>query len=148
MATFTRGTTTRFQTPNVTLTNNVGLAKAELLERLARTIAETGEDIARQTRQNMTPHHFYDTGMSQDETRWEQLGPLHGQVHIPSAYAAYPEFGTRRYAARPALTPAVMLLWPSALHRHWAEDDLPALKPFGGVGPINRSDRRTGRGYA
>lgn len=148
MATFTRGTASVFKTPSVTLTNNFTLAKAELLERLARTIAATGEDIAQQTRENMGPKgHFYDTGLSQDETRYEQLGPLKGQVHVPTDYAAYPEFGTSRMAPRPVLTPAIMLHWPAKLHEHWAEEDLPALKPPGGMAPISRSDRRTGQGY-
>lgn len=147
MATFTRGNTSTFQTSNVTLTSNFAGARVELLERLARTLAATGEDIAEQTRMNMTPNHFLDTGLSQDETRYEQLGPLKGQVHVPTDYAAYPEFGTSRMAPRPVLTPAIMLHWPAKLHEHWAEEDLPALKPPGGMAPISRSDRRTGQGY-
>lgn len=148
MATYTHGSGARFITGAVTIKNNFALGKIAVLEHFSRAIAATGEDIAQTARELMTPGHFLDTGLSQDETRWEQLGTLNGQVHIPTAYAAYPEFGTAHMAPRPVLTPAVMYHWPSTLYRHWAESDLPALKPLGGMTPIGRGDRRTGRGYA
>lgn len=128
--------------------NNFKGGTAFVLEHLARTVAATGEDIAEQTRENMHPGFFLDTGLSQDETRWEQLDKLSGQIHIPTAYAAYPELGTARMAPRPVLIPAIMMHFPSKLHEHWAEGDLPELKPFGSVEPMIRADRRTGQGYA
>jgi hypothetical protein len=147
MATFTRGTSSMFKA-SCTLKNNFAGAREAVLEQFARTIAATGEDIAEQTRENMTPNHFLDTGLSQDETRWEQLSRFAGQVHIPTDYALWPEVGTAHMAPRPVLTPACMQHFPARLYEHWAESSLPALKAFGGIGAIGRSDRRTGRGYA
>ncbi len=106
-------------TSSMRLTNRFKGSTLIVREYLARTISATGKDIAEATRENMTPGHFLDTGLSQDQTRWEQLEELAGQVHIPTEYAAYPEFGTAHMAPRPALTPAVEAVWPEQLHRNW-----------------------------
>lgn len=118
------------------LTNRFGLAIALATEQLARTVAQTGRDIAQSTRENMHPeHYFYDTGLSQDETRWSQISPLSGAVQVPTEYAAYPEFGTSRMAARPALTPAIMQHWPSTLHKNWLDPAIPEVGPITGLLP-------------
>jgi hypothetical protein len=133
---------------SATLKNNFAGGTAFVLDHLARTVAATGEDIAQATREEMTPGHFLDTGLSQDETRWEQLERFSGQIHVPTNYASAPEFGTVHMAPRPVLVPAIMMHFPSKLHEHWAEGELPELKPFGGIDALSRADRRTGRGYA
>jgi hypothetical protein len=126
-------------TGSVKLTNRMGLGKAFVLDHLARTVAETGRDIAQTTRENMTPGHFLDTGLSQDQTRWSQVSPLAGAVQVPTEYAAYPEFGTSRMAARPVLVPAILQHWPSTLHKNWNDPLLPEVGPITGpVPPVGR----------
>ena len=128
-------------TSSVRLTNRFKAGRATIRDYLARTITATGKQIAEQTRQNMTPGHFLDTGLSQETTKWEQLEPLAGQVHIPTAYAAYPEYGTSHMAARPALTPAIEALWPEQLERNWrAAPLLPAADAPGPPGPAIDKD--------
>lgn len=122
-------------TGSVKLTNHMGLGKAFVLDHLARTVAETGRDITESTRENMTPGHFLDKGLSQDETRWSQVSPLAGAVQVPTDYAAYPEFGTSRMAPRPALTPAIAQHWPATLHRNWDDPALPPVGPITGLAP-------------
>ena len=128
-------------TSSVRLTNHFHQAAAAVRDYLARTITATGKDIAEKTRENMVPHHFLDTGLSQETTRWEQLGELNGQVHIPTAYAAYPEYGTSHMAPRPALTPAIEALWPEQLERNWRDAPLlPAADAPGPPGPAIDKD--------
>lgn len=125
---------------NVVLRSHFGLARQIMVDRARRAVAETGRQIAERTRENMTPGHFLDTGLSQDETRWEQLTEDSGQVHIPTDYASAPEFGTVHMAARPVLLPAIMELWPDALHKNWRRADaLPEINPPGpAMDPISR----------
>lgn len=106
-------------TSSVSLRSRFPHARALLEEALARALAETGRKIAERTRENMTPGHFLDSGLSQEETRWEQLTPTSGQVHIPTAYAAYAEFGTTHMAPRPVLRPAIDQTWPASLYGYW-----------------------------
>lgn len=115
-------------------------AKLIMVDRARRAVAQTGKDIAEQTKANMSPGHFLDTGLSQETTQWEQLTEDGGQVHIPTDYAAYAELGTVHMAARPVLTPAIMQLWPDAIHKNWRKaDTLPAIDPPGpAMDPISK----------
>jgi hypothetical protein len=83
------------------------IAEAALIEMARRAVAQTGRRVATQAQQAMVPGHFYDTGLSQQNTRWEQLSANGGQVHIATDYAAYPELGTHQMAPRPVLGPAM-----------------------------------------
>lgn len=122
---------------SVRLTNRFAASRLIVRDYLARTITATGKDIAEQTRNNMVPNHFLDTGLSQENTQWEQLGELEGQVHIATDYAADPEFGTVTMAARPVLRPAIMQVWPDQLQRNWrAAPLLPKADPPGPPGPV------------
>jgi hypothetical protein len=116
------------------------VAKLLMLEHARRAIAQTGREIADQTKANMTPGHFLDTGLSQATTQWEQLSADGGQVHIPTEYAAYPELGTSRMAARPVLMPAILQLWPDRIHANWHRAHLlpPADPPTTPSPPISR----------
>ena len=132
---------------SVRLQRRFDLARTEVLARLARVVTKTGEDIAEATRTFMVPGNFFYSGLSRDGaetgpapaaekaraaaaagdqvgTAWEQLGPLRGQVHVRTPWAAYPEFGTVHMAPRPALTPAIAQEWPAAAYRHAREEDL------------------------
>lgn len=123
-------------TSGVRLTNRFVASRLIIRDRFARTICATGKDIAHATTENMYPGHFEDTSLSKETTMWEQLDELAGQIHVPTAYAAYPELGTSTMAPRPALLPAVESEWPSALHRNWAmADALPPADPPGPPGP-------------
>lgn len=104
---------------SVVLKSRFPHATALLHDALTRALAQTGRTIAERTREEMTPGHFLDTGLSQQETVWEQLTPTSGQVHIPTDYAAYAEFGTAHTAARPVLRPAIDRTWPATMHGNW-----------------------------
>lgn len=134
---------------NVKLKANWAAADV-LIRAAADALAATGQDIAEKAREAMTPGHFFDTGLSQDETRYEQLTDTSGQVHIPTDYSAYPEFGTVRLSPRPVLGPAVDECWPERLHTHWDEARHGTLDPHPAPGPamdpISRADRTTGGG--
>ena len=116
------------------------LVKLLVLEHARRAIGQTGKEIAEQTRENMTPGHFLDTGLSQETTQWEQLDADGGQVHIPTEYAAYPELGTSTMEARPVLIPAIMQLWPERIHKNWERAGLlgPNDPPTTPSPPISR----------
>ncbi len=128
------------------LKNNFKGARATINEYLSRTICTTGKQIVEATKENMYPGHFEDTSLSKDNTVWEQLTPLSGRAHVRTAYAGNPEFGTVNMAPRPAMTPAVMRVWPDQLHRNWRAapllpradepgDPLPAIDKDGN--PVN-----------
>ena len=116
-----------------------------VIERAMAAVAATGQDIAEATREAMTPGYFYETGLSQDETRYEQIEPLKGVVHIPTDYAAYPELGTVHMAPRPVLQPAIDQCWPSKLEEHAAEARSgmlpPAPAPHPMIDPISQAQR-------
>ena len=122
-----------------------------LIIQAADAMAATGADIAENARENMTPGWFFDTGLSQDETRYEQLTETSGQVHIPTDYSAYPEFGTIHQEPHPVLGPAIDTMWPASIAQHWDEARLGQLDPHPTPGPamdpISREDRTTGGGY-
>ena len=126
-------------------------AAAVLIEAAANAMAATGQDIAEAAREAMVPNHFFMTGLSQDETRYEQTDVLAGQVHIPTDYAAYPEFGTDKMEPRPVLGPAIDTMWPASLGQHWDEARAGTLAerpaPGPAMDPISRDDRTTGGGY-
>lgn len=122
-------------TSSVRLTNRFKQSEATIREYLARTICATGKQIAEETQANMTPGHFLDSGLSQENTQWEQLTELSGQVHIATDYAAFPEFGTAGMVARPALHPAIDAVWPDRLERNWRA--APLLPPADSSGPPN-----------
>ncbi len=125
-------------------------AALKLEQEAADALAKTGQRIAELARENMTPGHFYDTGLSQDETRYEQLTETSGQVHIPTDYAAYPEFGTIHMAPRPVLGPAIDACWPSVMIGYWSAAKRGAIDPHPTPGPpmdpISRADRTVGGG--
>jgi hypothetical protein len=106
---------------SVTVRSRFPAARAVVVEAASRAVAATGRAITADARRRMSPGYFYDTGLSSRETVWEQLSPIRGQVHIPTVYAAYPEFGTAHTGARPVLRPAIAALWPSALYGFWRQ---------------------------
>lgn len=139
-------------TSSVTLHSRFPHATSLLHEALARALAQTGRKIAERTREGMTPGHFLDSGVSQDETRYEQLTTTSGQVHIPTDYAGDAEYGTHAMEARPVLRPAVAATWPATLHGYWGQamaglkageqQVLPEIdQPGPAMQPISREDR-------
>lgn len=95
---------------------------------LGEAIYATGRDIRDGAKANMIPGHAYDTGYMHDHTVLEPAGPYACRVHVDAWYAAYPELGSSRYAARPFLMPAIMVFWPDAMIIHFKES---MLRPFG-----------------
>lgn len=122
----------------VTLKNNFGLARAQVLDHFARTIMATARDIEQATKQNMTPGHFLLSSLSQQTTTSRRTGPYSAIIQVPTQYAWFPEKGTKRMAPRPVLTPACMLCFPSRLYQHWDEAILPDAGPIlGRMGPLS-----------
>jgi hypothetical protein len=106
---------------HVTVGSKIPQVKGAMLEALARALAMTGKAIADQTKATMQPGHFLETGLSQETTLYEQRTTTSGQVHIPTSYAAYPEFGTVHMAPRPVLMPAIQAKWPTSLYGYWGQ---------------------------
>ena len=120
----------------VTMRKNFTLARRLVIDRAMAVVAATGEDIAEYAQLLMVPGHFYETGQSEDETRYEQLTRRTGVVHLAMDYDAYPELGTIHMAPRPVLQPAIDWAWPHRLDVHAEEARAGTLAPAPDPAPI------------
>lgn len=81
--------------------------QAEIRTELAAAVAAAGHDVAEAAKANLYPGHGYDTGTLQASIHFEEDATDGGTLYVDAPYAGYVEFGTRRMAAIPYLTPAL-----------------------------------------
>lgn len=83
-------------------------ARAEFRRKAPAVVAKTARDIEASAKDRAP----VDTGNLKNSIQAKQVAPLTWEVHVGAEYGAYVEYGTRRTAAQPFLTPAVELRRP------------------------------------
>jgi HK97 gp10 family phage protein len=77
--------------------------EAQLMARLTRAVYATAAAIEASAKQRAP----VDTGFLRSSIQARPVGPAEAEVSVGAEYGAHVEYGTRRQAAQPYLTPAV-----------------------------------------